>query len=206
MIPAIESPDGLGLTPWLGVIAAYALGCFNTGYYFIRWKTGQDIRLCGSGNAGAANVGRMFGPWSFGITLIGDMAKGALAVHYAQLGGLSLPVQVPVIAAVVAGHNWPAQLEFHGGKGVASSCGALLFFDPLLAALLLVVCAVLIAVTRRFTLGAMVAYALTPVVAVTLGYNVTVIALLAALAGLVVFPHQQDLRAELSRRPPSPKV
>lgn len=62
------------------ILASYALGCLATGYYWVRWQTGQDIRRLGSGGVGARNVGRVLGPWGFTITLLGDAAKGALAV------------------------------------------------------------------------------------------------------------------------------
>jgi acyl-phosphate glycerol 3-phosphate acyltransferase len=198
MTHAIDSIGGSGLTLWFSVLVAYGLGCFNTGYYLVRWKTGRDIRQLGSGNAGATNAGRVLGSWGFGATLLGDMLKGALAAHGAQLAGLSPLDQVLVMFAVVAGHNWPAQLGFRGGKGVSTSCGALLFFNPLLTGPLLGLCAVLLATTRRVTLSAMAAYALIPVAAALLGYNGAVVGLFIALACLVVFPHRQDLREELS--------
>lgn len=182
---------------------AYAIGCFNTGYLLVRWRLGRDLRTLGSGNAGATNVGRVLGAWGFGVTLLGDMLKGAIVAHGAQLAGLSAPAQVLVIAAVVAGHNWPAPLGFRGGKGVATSGGALLFFNPLLAATALGVVAVLFAVTRRMTVSAMAAYTLVPVTAALLGYDPATIVLLAAFAALLIVPHREDLADEL-RPTPSP--
>ncbi len=185
-------------------LIAYALGCFNSGYLLVRWRLGRDLRDLGSGNAGATNAGRVLGPWGFGVTLFGDMVKGALAVHGAQLLGLSAPAQVLIIAAVVAGHNWPAPLGCRGGKGVSTSTGALLFFDPFLTATILGVCATLLVVTRRATIGAMTAYALVPVAAALLGYDGAVIVLLAALAALLIVPHRDDLADELRRTPAVP--
>ncbi len=185
-------------------LLAYALGCINTGYLLVRWKLGRDLRRVGSGNAGATNVGRVLGPWGFGITLLADALKGALAVHFAQRLGLPAPPQVLIIVAVVVGHNWPAPLAFRGGKGVATSCGALLFFDPFLTLPLLGLLAVLLAVTRRPTVAAMTAYTLVPVVAALFGYDLLVVALLTALAALLVLPHRQDLADELRPTPAVP--
>jgi len=68
---------------WIG-LCAYLLGCFTTGYYLVRRRTGQDIRELGSGNVGAKNVGRVLGWTGFWVTLAGDSAKGALAVWSAR--------------------------------------------------------------------------------------------------------------------------
>ncbi|MCX6955598.1 MAG: glycerol-3-phosphate acyltransferase [Verrucomicrobia bacterium] len=183
---------------WLSVLAAYALGCVNAGYYIVRWKTGRDLRELGSGNAGATNVGRVLGPTGFGVTLLLDMLKGALAVYGAQFAGLPAPAQVLVVAAAIVGHNWPAPLGFRGGKGVATSCGALMFFDPFLTLATIGVCAALLAVTRRPTVSAVCAYGLMPMISALLGYDALVIVLLLPVAALVISPHGADLAEELA--------
>ncbi len=108
----------------LAFFLGYALGCLNTGYYLIRLRRSQDIRTLGSGTAGATNAGRILGTWGFIVVFIVDFCKGVLAA----LLGRSLVWGDPGILAasigVVAGHIWPAQLSFRGGKGVASALGA----------------------------------------------------------------------------------
>jgi len=195
---AIVQDFGLRLPQLLGVFAAYVLGCFNTGYYIVRWKTGQDLRTIGSGTAGAKNVGRILGPWGFGATLLGDILKGGLAVQAGRLADWSAVACVLLLLAVTAGHNWPAQLGFRGGKGVATSFGGLMLFNPILAGAMLGVCGVLLAVTRRFTFCAAVSYALSPALAMLCGIDRTVALLLIPLAGLVVLPHLPNLRKELT--------
>jgi glycerol-3-phosphate acyltransferase PlsY len=190
---------GLGLPQWLGLLGAYAVGCVNTGYYLVRWRTGQDLRAIGSGNAGAKNVGRILGPWGFAAALLGDMLKGALAMLGARLAGWPPGPCVLVLLAVTAGHNWPAQLGFRGGKGLATSFGSLLLFDPLLAGAMLVLCAALLVTTRRFTLSAAIPYAMSPALAVVCGYGIGVALLLVPLALLVVLPHRRELGNELTR-------
>lgn len=195
-----DSLANITLGQWLGVAAAYALGCCNTGYYLVRWKTGGDLRETGSGNAGARNTGRVLGRWGFAASLLGDMAKGALAVAGARLGGFNPAGQGLVLLAVIAGHNWPVQLGGRGGKGAAVSCGGLLCFDPLVTGLMLGLTALLGGVTRRYTLGAMGAYVAGPVLAAGLGHSPPEIAVFAATAGLVVFSHRSNLRQELTGR------
>ena len=66
------------MTPIVLVFAAYALGCFTTGYYLVRLRTGKDVRASGSGSAGATNTARELGGWAFFLTFLIDMIKGAM--------------------------------------------------------------------------------------------------------------------------------
>ena len=111
------------------VLGAYLLGCFAIGYYLVRARTGKDIREIESGSTGARNVGRVLGKPGFVLTAFGDVGKGALAVWSAQEWTNNNHLAALALLAVVAGHLWPAQLRFRGGKGVATSFGALLMFD-----------------------------------------------------------------------------
>jgi glycerol-3-phosphate acyltransferase PlsY len=66
------------------VSAAYLLGSVPTAYLLVRSIRGVDIRTLGSGNVGATNAGRALGRWGFVSTLLGDIAKGAVAILLAQ--------------------------------------------------------------------------------------------------------------------------
>ena len=64
--------------PALGcAVGAYAIGCFATGYYLVRARTGRDIREVDSGSIGARNVGRVLGRTGFWLTVFGDFVKGS---------------------------------------------------------------------------------------------------------------------------------
>ena len=94
------------------------------------WGTGIDITRAGSGNPGFNNVWRVS---SFGrgfFTLVGDLSKGAVAI--AVLTSALDPdwFRWSVALAAVAGHCWNPFLRFKGGKGVATMAGALLFLEP----------------------------------------------------------------------------
>src|SRR5262249_22050721 len=110
---------------WIA-LGAYALGCFTTGYYLVKLRTGQDVRELGSGTVGAKNVGRVLGWPGFVLTVLGDFAKGAFAVWAVKYFTTDDHMLMLAILAVVAGHVWPVQLLFRGGKGVATSLGGLL--------------------------------------------------------------------------------
>jgi acyl-phosphate glycerol 3-phosphate acyltransferase len=133
-------------------LAAYLLGCFTTGYYLIRLRLGQDIRDLGSGNVGARNVGRLLGWPGFLVTVLGDFGKGALAVWAARHFTTDDWGVLVAMLAVVAGHIWPVQLLFRGGKGMATSLGALLTYDWQLALVFVLLFAAAFAALRKTVL------------------------------------------------------
>lgn len=181
------------------ILAGYTLGCFSTGYYFVRFRTGEDIRNLGSGSVGARNVGRTFGASGFVITLLGDLAKGAIAVGIAFYFGIEPWGVMLVMAAVVMGHIWPVQLGFRGGKGLATALGALLVFDYQLVIVLIMLAGLMLALVRRFTLSGLVVVALTPGVAAVMGRPRTSVFGITALVLLILFAHRTNIRVILER-------
>ncbi|MBW8888793.1 MAG: glycerol-3-phosphate acyltransferase [Fibrobacteres bacterium] len=110
-------------------LCAYAVGCFSSGYYLVRWRLGTDIRGRHSGSTGARNVGRELGRAGFGLVFAVDALKGAGVIWIARALGLR-PDWIPILAAcVVTGHVWPAQLGFRGGKGLVTALGAMIGLD-----------------------------------------------------------------------------
>ncbi len=148
-------------------LGAYALGSVSTAYYLVRLRTGTDVRAAGSGTAGATNAGRLLGTWAYVMVALLDVAKGALAVGLASLFvvGPAAPT-APVVALVgsVAGHIWPPQLGFRGGKGVATIFGGVLALSPTVALLALAVFGVLYIPTRRYHLSGQIGIAAAPVI------------------------------------------
>jgi glycerol-3-phosphate acyltransferase PlsY len=184
----------------LAILAAYALGCFASAYYLVRLLKRQDIRELGSGNVGGRNAGRVLGKAGFAVVAVLDGLKGLLAVLLARYLGLADWWLVPVLLAVVAGHVWPAQLGFRGGKGIATLAGALLAYDYRIALSLLVLFLIGFALLRSATLGLMLAIVLLPLVLLALGQPPSAVVALALLAALVLYAHRANIRARLQRR------
>jgi len=179
-------------------LGAYILGCFTTGYYYVRLRTEQDIRELGSGSVGAKNVGRVLGWRGFFLTLMGDFAKGAFAVWAAQHFTPDNRLIEVALLAVVAGHVWPAQLRFHGGKGIATSLGGLLVYDYRLALVFAVLFCCAYATFRKTVLPGLFAFACLPLASMYMywGPDPARIVSISLLAALILLTHRKNLSEE----------
>jgi glycerol-3-phosphate acyltransferase PlsY len=184
---------------WSWVAAAYGLGCCTAGYYWVRWRTGLDLRQQGSGTVGARNAGRVLGASGFVVTFLLDFAKGALAVAGARCLGFSSLTQVLAMWAVVVGHNWPVQLRFQGGKGIAAALGALVAYDPALPVIVGAIFLPSWALLRSLTLGGLLAFGLAPLGVFALGLGNEPTAAMSGVATLLVVSHRRNIRAELAQ-------
>ena len=183
----------------LVILAGYSLGCFTSGYYLVRWRTGDDIRLLGSGSVGATNVSRVLGKPGFVLTVLCDFFKGLLAVWLAEYFRISPTSAVLTMIAVAGGHVWPAQLWFHGGKGVATSLGAVVMFDHVIAAIFAGMFLVLFALIRNFVLAGLLAFAITPLALFLLDFPLDSVFGLSALALLILIAHRRNIPDEIGR-------
>ncbi|MBI2299440.1 MAG: glycerol-3-phosphate acyltransferase [Armatimonadetes bacterium] len=190
VLRGMQGPWGIGAM----LAVAYGFGCLTPGYYLVRRRTGLDLRATGSGSVGARNTARTLG-WRAGLAVFGlDVAKGAAAMGLARWLRLPDPALAAVLVATVAGHVWPVQLRFRGGRGAATSMGALLAWQPALLALLLGLFALAWAGLGEFMLGGLLVFALSPAVAWLRGGEPPVVAAVAAMAGIVLYAHRQHLR------------
>ncbi len=196
-------------------LGAYLLGGFATGYYWVRFRAGQDIRDLGSGSIGARNVGRFTGKTGFFITLLGDFGKGALAVVIARFFANHPLMPSIALLWVVVGHVWPVTLGFRGGKGVATSLGGLLCFDYRIALIYAAIFLLSLMMARRVVLASLVAFLLLPAVGYWQKSAYFEIGVLAAIAAIVIFAHRQNLledfpalflRRSLTDKPCTPKT
>ncbi|MDF7806537.1 glycerol-3-phosphate acyltransferase [Pontiellaceae bacterium B12219] len=176
------------------IIIAYLLGGICTGYYLIRFKTGQDIRELGSGGVGARNVGRILGKPGFIITLTGDALKGSIAILLARQFAIAEPVVSLVLVAVIAGHIWPLFLQFRGGRGIATAIGSYSAYSPELALILLVITLGMMIFRRGFILSGLSAFLLLPLVAWALKFPGYTVAALAGASVIILFAHRERLR------------
>lgn len=121
----------MNFTPLAVLLLCYVIGCFVTAWYVVKWRTGADLRTLHSGTTGARNAGRVLGRAVFTTVAVLDGLRGLLAMTLAAWFGLHDWWLVLAGTAVLAGHLWPVQLGFRGGKGVAVGTGVILWLLPL---------------------------------------------------------------------------
>lgn len=114
----------------LVILLGYLLGSIPFGYIVGRIR-GIDVREYGSGRTGGTNVLRSAGKLPAAVTIIGDLAKGAIAVLLGRaLLGTELAAALAGVGAVL-GHNWSVFLGFRGGAGTATSMGGYFVLAPM---------------------------------------------------------------------------
>jgi glycerol-3-phosphate acyltransferase PlsY len=181
------------------LILAYLLGSIPFSWLIVRLVAHKDVRSVGSGNVGATNAMRAAGKAAGIAALLLDIAKGVAAVLLARRFG-SAPALVGAAAFfVMLGHCYPVWLRFQGGKGVATSAGAMGALAPPAMALTLLVFLIAVAWKRYVSLGSIAAAGSFPLlvwVTQRLGWEDRDPWLLAAAAliGLfVVWKHRANL-------------
>ena len=197
MIPRIAS-----------LLLGYLFGIFQTAY-FVGKANGIDIREHGSGNAGTTNALRVLGKKAGAIVFAGDFLKCFLVIHLAQLIFKSLAADIlPLVGLYAAtgcilGHNFPIQLGFRGGKGIACTAGLLAAFDVRIGVIALLTFLAIVIATRYVSLGSMVIvseFALFIIVFGQLGlYHmaqaplIELYVLAAFLAGMAIYRHRANI-------------
>jgi len=125
----------------------------------------RDPRTFGSGNPGATNVLRSGNKLAALLTLLGDAAKGWLAMVLAAALGADAAGSAVAGVAAFLGHVFPVFLRFKGGKGVATALGVLIGLDGMLAALVAATWLAVALTSRYSSLAAVAAACVAPTLA-----------------------------------------
>ena len=186
----------------LFVIAAYLLGSISFALVSSRLFGLADPRTYGSKNPGATNVLRSGNKLAALLTLVGDAAKGWLAVWLAFLYGGQFQVGQTGIAcvciAVFLGHLFPVFARFRGGKGVATALGVLLGISPLLGLAVLATWLCVALLTRYSSLSALVSAVLAPIYyGLLYGFNLY-FAAIVVISAFLIGRHRQNIGNVLS--------
>lgn len=180
------------------VISAYLLGSISFAVLMSKAFALPDPRTYGSGNPGATNVLRSGKRAAAVLTLLGDAAKGWLAVFLAMQFAAHDAQGVTLIAlvalAVFLGHLFPIFLRFKGGKGVATALGVLLALNVWLGLAALATWLVVAVVFRLSSLAALVAAAAAPVYAALLGLPHAWLSASIVMSALLIWRHKNNIK------------
>lgn len=173
-------------------IGSYLLGALPFGYIVAR-VCGVDITAVGSGNIGATNVTRVLG-WKRGLVVfLLDVAKGVAPplATVALTSNRDAAVLMGVVAVV--GHTFSPFLRFRGGKGVATSLGALVGSAPVVGLAGFGVFLALFAVTRIVSLSSLVAALAVLVFGALTKQPAVFFAVFVPLVGYVFYRHKANI-------------
>lgn len=154
----------------LCIAVGYLMGSLANAVWWSKAFHNIDIRDHGSKNAGATNTFRVLGRKAGFPVLILDILKGFLPVLFLpMLLGLEvgsneqIAARIIITFAAVLGHLYPIFAQFRGGKGIATSLGAIIAIHPAAAGISLLVFLVIFLSTRYVSVGSMLAAIAFPV-------------------------------------------
>jgi glycerol-3-phosphate acyltransferase PlsY len=187
------------------LVVSYLLGSIPFGYLAGR-VAGIDIRKTGSGNIGATNVVRVLGKFYGYPVFFLDFLKGLGAVKISVLVATRAHSEWPspevfgIIAAVssVVGHCFPLWLKFRGGKGIATSAGALFGLMPLAMLIGLAIWTLVFWLTRYVSVASITAAIALPFVIAILtwlnqSYGKALFYSSLCIAAVVIWRHHSNL-------------
>lgn len=197
----------------IGLFASYFLGAIPTAYLFGKLIKGIDLRKHGSGNLGATNAFRVMGKGIGTTVLIIDIFKGTIAVlfagffFYPQNACLSKNLFLCICAiAAVCGHNWTIFLKFKGGKGIATSLGALIGFSILIdhfaitCAIIVLFWLIIFLSTGFISLASCICSICLPFIGIIFHLPLEIILFLALLAAFSLIRHKSNIIRLLQKK------
>ena len=187
----------------LTVVIGYFLGNLNGAFIMYNLLTHEDIRKSGSGNAGLTNFMRQFGPGKGIWVLLIDIGKAVAAclIGKALFAPLGMPMEGLMFGALAVslGHDFPALLGFHGGKGIVCGFSVALCADWRCALIILAVFAVCLYFTRYVSLSSILGAAAFCVGFAVLHWQEPVVVVIGVLIGLLaIFMHRSNIKRLLA--------
>jgi len=181
----------------LFAIGAYLIGSVSFAVVCSKLFGLADPRSYGSKNPGATNVLRSGNKKAAIATLIGDGAKGFLAVWLVKHFGAAYGVQDGGVAlaavAVFLGHLWPVFFRFVGGKGVATALGVLLALNVWLGLAVFITWLVIAYAFKYSSLAALIAAICAPFYyGLMFGTDVILLAIVV-MSGLLIYRHGKNI-------------
>lgn len=198
------------------MMIGYLIGSVNLSIVLSKLMGKGDIRQHGSGNAGTTNTLRVLGKGPAALVLIFDICKAVIAILIARWLLNITNVESTDISYVlgnllaalgaILGHNFPIYYGFKGGKGIATSLGALLMIEWQIGLVCLIFALVLMISSRMVSLGSICAALLYPVLVWVMGeafgteFKAKCIYVIFAIciASLAIFRHRSNIKRLLN--------
>ena len=179
---------------------AYMLGTFPSALLIANAR-GVDITAAGSGNPGAANIGRTLGRKLGVLVFLLDGLKGAIstAVGYAFAGYAGA---LTLVFAAVIGHIFPVTRKFKGGKGVATAGGGMIALYPWIGLAMTVLWLLVAKVTKKASLGSLAIALGLPISQVIVGRPTGEVLAGVGLFALVIWRHIPNLKRIIAGEEP----
>lgn len=174
---------------------SYLVGCFSSAYFLGRAFKKIDIRVHGSGNTGATNAMRVMGTKIGVLTFLLDFVKGIVGVLIGYgIAGFNGGLVGGMFSVI--GHDFPVFLGFKGGKGVATTLGAVAVLNFPAALISISIWLIVMVVTRYVSLGSVIFLAITPLFTsiVGKGFNPSLFITTIGLALLGIYRHKENIK------------
>ena len=176
------------------IIISYIIGSVNSSIVFSKIYKLPDPREYGSKNPGATNILRSGNKILALAIVIFDILKGFLPVVIAYYF-IKEDVYVQIIGVIaVIGHIYPIFYKFKGGKGVATSFGAILAFDFILGLICLMTWIITAFLFRYSALSAIVSFTFLPIYTWLSYENYTITSIYLILAIVVIYKHKTNIK------------
>lgn len=194
----------------IGMIG-YLVGSVNLSIILCSLMGKGDIRQQGSGNAGTTNTLRVLGKLPALAVFLFDVFKAfipiTLANYLIMLGDIpaesleyaqELAILIAAFATII-GHDYPIYYGFKGGKGIATSLGAILLIEWKIGVVCLVFALVLMIASRMVSLGSVIAALLYPILVMIIGvrfasYPIPYIIFACLLASIAIYKHKSNIQ------------
>lgn len=174
----------------------YLFGSVNSAVIFSKVLYKEDIRTKGSGNAGMTNMMRNYGKGPAALTLVCDMLKTLLPM---VVGTCLCGVTGAYVAGLfaVVGHVLPIFYAFKGGKGVASTAMIILYLNPKVFLVLLLLFVLIVWGTKYLSLGSVICVLLMPLLMYRMEPlptdSIIRLTIMLIIAGIVFFKHRTNV-------------
>ncbi len=179
----------------LCMVISYLIGSVNFSIIVSKNYYHDDIRLHGSGNAGATNIMRTYGKKMAILTFAGDFLKAVVASLIGRLVFYGYHGAILAGLFCFLGHIFPCYFKFRGGKGVVTAAAMILMVGPWwIFVSLFVLFAVIVIATKYVSLGSVICLMVYPILLDRAGLKGFSVLAAIIVAAICVFAHRENIK------------